>query len=243
MDIKLYELNRLSRWELFNLGYDALTYIDKHAQGKPPSFAEKHEALRKVFDIYDVEIAQQRQIFTDDLFEAQRLREYDIRKTYSIIFNYSDYRYDKNKEEAAQALMNIFKHYGTGSSISRMPQNTQTAIIINLLQELNREVAQQHIATLNLTEVVSSLAQSNAYFEKAQRTRLKLEANYVTGVVKSARTDLTNRFLEFVAVVNALAIIEGEEQYVALKQMLSAFVKKYVTKARQRKRKQVEETD
>lgn len=239
MNVKLYHLVRLSRWELFQLVFDALTFIDNHSQGMPLSFTNKVDELRSAFAIYDVEVALERKISTSEVFEAEQLRDYDVRKIYSLIYDYSDYRYDNKIEKAAQALLFIFEPYGTGSSISRMPQESQTAVLINLLQELEREAAQQHIATLRLTKAVQALSHSNNYFIQSQRIRHKQEARYVTGVVKAARRDLTNHFLEFADVVNALAIIEGQEKYAELKKIMNELLKKYVTTARKRKRKQV----
>lgn len=237
MNVKYYHLRDISRWELFQLVYDALTFIDSHSQGMPQSYTSKVEEVRTAFDIYDVEVALERKISTQELFEAEELRNYDVRKIYSIINDYSNYRYDNQKEMAGQALIHIFESYGTGSSISRMPQGTQTAVIINLLQELGRKAAQQHIATLDLTKAVEAFSHSNDYFIQSQRIRHKQEAHYVTGVVKAARKELSTQFLEFVDVVNALSILEGQEKFAQLKQTISAMVKKYVLRARQRKRK------
>ena len=243
MDVKYYHLRDLSRWELFQLMFDALTFIDNHSQGMPLIFTNKVEELRTTFDIYDVEVAIERKISTREVFEAEQLRAYAVRKIYNLIYDYSDYRYDNKKEKAAQALMHIFESYGTGSNISRMPQETQTAVLINLLQELGREASLQHIATLHLTEAVEALSQSNNYFIQSQRIRHKKEAHYVTGVVKAARKDLTHQFLEFANVVNALAVLEGQEKYADLKKIMNELVKRYVTTARQRKRKQKDDAE
>ncbi|MDD2474749.1 MAG: DUF6261 family protein [Dysgonamonadaceae bacterium] len=241
MNVKLHHLERLSRWELFQLVFDALTFIDTHSQEMPQSFTNKAEELRTIFDIYDVEMALERKIPTSEVFEAEQLRDYDVRKIYNLIYDYSDYRYDKQIEKAAQALIAVFKPYGTGSSISRMPQEEQTAVLINLLQDLDREATQQHIATLRLTTAVEALSHSNNYFIQSQHIRHKQEARYVTGVVKAVRKDLTKHFLEFADVVNALATIEGQEKYAELKKIINELIKKYVTTAWKRKRKKVVE--
>ena len=243
MKVKSYQLERLSHLKFLHFMRDALVFIDNHSEGMPKSYTNECEELRTAFDICNKEVMLQRRISTSDVFEAEELRDYDIRKIYSIIYNYSDYRYDKQKEEAAKALMFIFRRYGTGYTISRMPQDTQGALMISLLQELEREAAQQHIATLHLTEVMSALKESQNYFEESQKRRRKKEAHYVTGVVKDARKDLTIQFLEFVDIVNALATLEGEQKYFELKLTMNELIKKNVTTARQQKRKQLDDDE
>lgn len=236
MKVKSYQLERLRSWGLVQMVSDALVFIENQSEGMPEAYTSKMEELRTAFQICNDEVFLQRRVPTSDVFETEALRDYDIRKLYSIISDYSDYRYDKQKEKAAQALMFIFKRYGTGYTISRMPQDTQWSLMDRLLQELDRESSQQHIATLHLTEVMEALIQNNNSFKKAQQIRLKKEAHYVTGVVKAARKDLTKKFLEFVDIVNALAMLEGEEKYAELKLILNTLIKEYVTEAKQKKR-------
>ena len=243
MNVKYYHLRILSRWELFQEMFDALKYTEEHSEGMPESFVKKVQELRTAFDFYDEELTLERRISTSEISEADKLRDYAVRKVYGIIYEYSNYRYDQQKEVAAQALIHAFKRYGTGSSISRMGQDTQTAVISLLLQLLTTETAQQHTATLHLTEAVQDLARSNNYFEQAQLVRNKKQAKYVKGVVKSARNDLINKFLEFADVVNALAIVEGQEKYEKLKQFLNLLVKDYFVAAKRRNRKPKEEEE
>ncbi len=243
MKVKAYQLKSLRGWELVQMVSDALVFIENQSEGMPEAYMSKMEELRTAFQICNDEVFLQRRISTSDVFEAEALRDYDIRKLHSIISDYSDYRYDKQKEEAAQALMFIFKRYGTGYTISRMPQDTQWSLMDRLLQELDRESSQQHLATLHLTEVMEALIKNNNSFKKAQQIRLKKEAHYVTGVVKAARKDLTKEFLEFVDIVNALAMLEGQEKYAELKLIMNALIKETVGSGKQKKRKVEEEED
>ena len=47
--------------------------------------------------------------------------------------------------------------------------------------------------------------------------------------------------MEMVALINALAIVEGEEKYAALKLFLNTLVQKYVSNMRQRTKKKEED--
>lgn len=232
----------LTKWELFQLVDDTLAIADKHQEGMPHAYTEKLEELRTAFDVFDEELVQERLPTPHQLLQADKERDYAIRKIYQLIGYYSDYRYDAAKEQAAKELKTIFKSYGTGSAISRLSQDMQTAVISNLLKELGRDKEQQYIATLGLTEAVMALTTNNKVFDKEQRSRNILKAKYVTGVVRDARTEVENHFMEYTELINALAVVEGPEKYDVLKKTIYAVVQKYVAAVRQRtKKKDAEE--
>ena len=110
----------------------------------PPAFTTKLEELRTSFEIYDIELAQERRPSSEQLQQADESRDYTVRKLHQLIKDFSDYRFDTEKEQAAKSLLTIFKRYGTGSKIARLSQDSQTAVITNLLQELARDEVQQH---------------------------------------------------------------------------------------------------
>ncbi len=197
--------------------------------------------MRTVFDIYDEELVKERMPTPHQLLKTDDDRDYALRKMYDLIRYYSDYRYDTAKEKAAKHLKAVFKQYGTGSAIARRPQDTQTAIINFLLQKLGRDTEQQHIATIGLTEVMTALATSNKIFDREQLLRRNLQSEYVTEVVQNARRELQGKLMEFVDLVNALSLVEGQEKYVKLKQSMNTMVQEYVAAMRQRaKKKEVE---
>ncbi len=238
MKARSYHTYRFSQWAFFQFIYYVLDYIEPLVEGMPETFTNKLETLRTSFDIYDIEVAQQRRISAEELMKADEERDFAIRKTYTFICAYVDYRYDPKKMEAANALKQIFKRYGTGSSISRKSQDTQTAMITNLLQEMAQPESIKHIDTLSLTEIVAALTTNNHIFIHEQRVRGKAKANYVTGVAKNARTNVQNDFLAFVDIVNALAIVEGEEKYAELKQFVNQLLKNYVATTKERSKKE-----
>ena len=237
MEIKNYLLKMMTQWELFQFAHDTIAFADKEAEGKSPNYADKLEDLRTAFDIYDEEIAQQRMPSPLELLKADDNRDYAIRKMYQLIRYYSDYRYDAAKEQAARNIKRIFKSYGTGSFISRQAQEVQTAMISLLLKELTRDVEQQSVVTLGLTEVVQALDTSNRVFNKEQESRNKMRAKYVTGVAQSAREELQKQIVEFMALINALALVEGEGKHDNLIRVIATMTKEYVARMRQRTKK------
>ena len=98
-------------------------------------------------------------------------------------------------------------------------------------------MAQQHIDTLNLTDALTALETTNEIFNKEDHIHKKLQARYVTGVVQDARANLQNVFMEFVALINALAVVEGQEKYTDLKKIITIKVQKYLSRAKLRTKK------
>lgn len=241
MKLRPYLLNTFSRWEIFQFLYDSLSFAEEIAVDMPPTYNTKLQELRTAFDIYDIELVQEQKASSERLLKEDDERNFAIRKIYTLIHAYSDYRFDTEKMQAAKQLMQIFKYYGTGSRISRMNQDAKTGLLINLLQDLAKPQAQQHLSALQLTDAITALTNHNLAFKHEQLNRRNAKAEYVTGVAKNARLDAQNAFMAFVEVVNALAILEGEEKYVELKQYLNVLFKRYVSQMRQRTKKKKEE--
>lgn len=242
MNIAPTSLERLTRWEFFQLIVDALSFLEPNAEEMPASFTEKLSQTRKSFDIYDIEIALERRPETKLLLAVEEECNYAIRTIYKVMHAYKNCKYCPEKEIASKELLTIFKSYGSGREISRQPQYTKTAIIINLLQDLAKDLPKQHLATLNLTDAVLALETNNQVFIQEQQARDKFKAHFVSGVAKNARMDVQNEFMELVALINALAIVEGEEKYAELKLVLNKLVQEYVTRARNRVKKKEDES-
>ena len=242
MKVASSTLRLLNRWEIFQFLADVLRVAERNADEMPQSYREKLSQLRTSFDIYDIEIAQNRRPSATRLLEVEEERNEAIRAIYNVLRAYVDYKYSEEKKTASKKLLKIFRFFGSGRKISRSDQETKTAMITNLLQELSAEAAQQHIVTLGLTDVVTALETNNLIFEKEQRVRFQFKGNYVTGVAKNARADAQKEFLEFVTLINSLAVVEGEEKYTKLKQFINVLVKDYVATMRQRTNKK-EESD
>lgn len=241
MTLRLYLLNSLSRWEIFQFLYDTLSFSEEYGADMPESFTTKLQELRTAFDIYDIELVQERKVSSEKLLKEDEERNFAIRKMYSIVRVYSDYHYDPEKMIAAKYLQQIFNYYGTGSRISRMNQDAKSGLLVNLLQDLEKPIAVQHLSTLHLTDVVSALTIHNTVFKNEQLNRRTANAEFVTEVAKNARLNAQDAFMAFVEMVNALAILEGPDKYIELKQYINVLYKRYVAQMRQRTKKKVVE--
>lgn len=237
MKISYSNLHGLNRWELFQFLADVLAYTEYHEEEMPELLTNKLAEVRIAFKAYDEALVQEQKASPEALYKAEEERDYAVRKLYSIIKEYSDYAFDKTKEDAAKALLQVFKPYGTGSEIAKMAQDAETAVIINLLQDFEKAAPSGHLRLLGLMDGVETLELANVDFTVAQRRRTNEQLQAITGVVKAAREDVQTKFIEFVDVVNALAIVEGQEKYADLKQAINGILKKYVDRAKQRTKK------
>ena len=150
---------------------------------------------------------------------------------------YKHYKFSPDKETASKALLLNIKSFGSARDISRLSLNSKSAIIINLLQVLSTDIAQQHIATLHLTDAMSALVTSDQVFRKEDKIQKRLRARYVKGVAQNARLELQRVFIEFVELINALALVKAQEKYAELKRVIGAIVREDVGKAKLRTKK------
>ncbi len=243
MKISYSNIDRLNRWDSFQLLEDVIIYANSLSEEMPELYTNKLAELEAAFKTYDDALVQEKKASSDALLAAEDGRDHAVRKMYALIKEYSDFPYEEQKETAAKYLLEVFKPYGTGYEIAAMAQDTETGVLSNLLQDFDKETAENHAVELNLQHVLDQLRNSNATFAELQRNRNTDQSLFVAGVVKNARTNAQNEFIEFVNVVNALAIVEGEEKYTELKQKVNTLMKKYVDRTKQRTKKKEEQTE
>ena len=91
---------------------------------------------------------------------------------------------------------------------------SETREVAGLLSVLASEAASAHIATLNLTEEVATLAQYNAAFEVAQAEKLQEEVERLPQKdidTEALRRQVDAKYAEIVQTVNAYAIVQPSE--------------------------------
>ena len=245
MKISYSNLKKLERFEIFTFIKSVIDFTEPLLEEMPELFTNKFAELEAAFEAYDDVLAQERRLSPEGLIEAEEKRDHAVRKLYSLAKEYADYPYDSEMEVAADEILKVFKVYGTGSEIARKTQDIETGVIINLLQDLKKTPPrQQALSTLHLMPVLDQLTASNREFDETQLIRRKDNAKFIAGIVKEARTEAQDVFMAFVNVVNALAIVEGDEKYVDLKEFISNLLDEYVTESKRRgKRKEKDMPD
>lgn len=243
MKISFSSLDQLNRWEVFRFLHDVVDFTDAHSEGMSELFNTKFESFRTAFHAFDSALVQEQRVAPKELVEAEEGRDMAIRKIYALIREYSQFPYEQEKEDAANVIMNVFKPYGTGSSISIMAQDEETSVLINLIQDFKKNpAASGALTTLGLTPVFEALMIHNITFIETQQQRTKDDAHLILGIVKDTRTKAQEEFISFQDLVNALAIVEGPEKYADLKLEINKLHKNVVARAKQRTKKKDDET-
>ena len=115
------------------------------------------------------------------------------------------------KRSAALALDAMVAPY---RGISNHEKRTQTREVAGLLAVLNKEEAMAHIATLNLIEEVTLLAEKNATFAAVYDEKLQEEVERLPQKdieTEELRKQIDEKYAEIVQTVNAYAIVQPTE--------------------------------
>lgn len=243
MKIKKSNLTRLTRWEVFQLIADALAFANAAKEGLAELYVTVLSLLQTKFEAFDQALIQERRATPEGLIEADEARDYGVRKLQGLLEEYADYRLDAAKAAAANALLAVMKPYGTGYEIARMPQDSETATLTNLLQDLDKDANKAHVTALGFDALVAYTHENNQVFAQAQQTRRDEQSKYIAGLVKTTREEVQNAFRTFSETVNALAIVEGEEKYATLMGQLNTLIDTYLAKVKQRLATSNNETD
>ena len=128
------------------------------------------------------------------------------------------------KRSAALALDAMVAPY---RGISNHEKRTQTREVAGLLAVLNKEEAMAHIATLNLTEEVTLLAEKNATFAAVYDEKLQEEVERLPQKdidTEELRKQVDEKYAEIVQTVNAYAIVQPTEAIEAFIAQMNALI-------------------
>ena len=128
------------------------------------------------------------------------------------------------KRSAALALDAMVAPY---RGISNHEKRTQTREVAGLLAVLNKEEAMAHIATLNLIEEVTLLAEKNATFAAVYDEKLQEEVERLPQKdieTEELRKQIDEKYAEIVQTVNAYAIVQPTEAIEAFIAQMNALI-------------------
>lgn len=121
---------------------------------------------------------------------------------------------DADKAAAAARLLLTLDKYGKAPQDK--PAREETAIIYNLLQDLDEAPATADIGLIGATQWVTDLRTANTAYEKSYNDRTQHDAAVITGATKEARVAMYEVFRKLVQTINALAFLGGAEPYARL---------------------------
>ena len=233
MRIKYQNLEKLTRWEVYQLLADAIAFAEAAKDGKGDLYLAVLIALQNKFKIFDEALVQEKAT-SSVLPDAEERRDYGVRKLYALASEYADFRVDAAKETAAAVILAAFKPYGTGSEIARMAQDAETGVLTNLLQDFRKESVTAALQTLGLVPVAELIEANNQQFGTERLVQTEEKARFVAGAVKIARAEAQEAFRTFCETVNALIIVEGAEKYEMLVPQINTRIQDGIATAKQR---------
>lgn len=106
--------------------------------------------------------------------------------------------------DAAKAVERVFDLYG---NVRKLSYNEETALVANLVADLEKPENAAHCATMGITPWVAALKTQNSDFQTLLNERNKEYANKESGDVKAARVVIDPVYYEIVTRLNALVTL------------------------------------
>ncbi len=175
---------------------------------------------------------------TDNIVEADQQRDNLFIGFYSLIKGMTYFPNDSIAEMAEEVIIVIEKY---DRHINRLAQREETAVLSNLIDDLKSEAYQQHINDLNLTPWVTAMEEANNRFQELYTQRTEEKAKFVVSLAKTERDQMQKIFTKLCEIINAYAIIEGEENYKSLADKINTEINNVKQRIRTRGKKQIVE--
>jgi hypothetical protein len=180
-----------------------------------PLYDRVDEALKKIV----------KSEFTAKIHEADKARD-EIYTGLTEMNTTALKHFSPQVRETAERLKIVFDTYG---NVANKPLNEETSAIYNLLQELQGKYASD-VTTVGIEQWVTELEVRNKAFEKLVKERFDETAARTDIVLKYARAQLDLIYRSTIERINALAIVEGYDDYEAFIKTINAIIAKYAVK-------------
>lgn len=169
------------------------------------------EALCATRDEESAALALSRKsLLSDTIREADNRREQLYITLRNIVKAYRTFPVEA-EAKAARRLMQLLKDYSINP---RMQRDAETGLLVHLLDDLAGPYAAD-VATLRIAPLVLALAEVNELLRNTTDRRADERSAHVAGRLKKARKAADRAYREFVRKVNALAVVDGAEDYAA----------------------------
>lgn len=166
-------------------------------------------ALKAAVEQEDADLKlSQKSLLTDEIAKADAERDAiysSYKKTVSGFLNLP-------VEEMAQAARVLEQHLKDYAIDPKMQLDRETGLLINLITDLEGKYATQ-VAALSLTAFVTGLKAANEKVRTLTASRTEERMAVTVGALKASRKASDEAYRMLVKLVNALALVEGEEKY------------------------------
>lgn len=138
--------------------------------------------------------------------------------------------FDREVAESAKRIKIVFDTYG---NVPKLPLNEETSAIRNLLQELCGTYAPD-VEKTGLKPWIDKLEANNNTYEALVKSGYDEEAGKTELKAKETRAETDRVFRRIVERIEALSLIEGEENYAEYVRRLNMILEKYANILAQR---------
>ncbi len=178
--------------------------------------------------------------FTQKIVEADNLRD-SILCGMKYVVKGMTYFPDENLSDMAEQVKMLIDKYG--ENIQRIPQREESAVIENILQDLQIEPIAGMLPQLGLSQWIPKLQEANANFDSLYLARSEKEATFISGLTREQREKMQERFTHLCRTIEAYAFIDGEDAYKTLADRINVEVAKIKQLVKYRKAQEQEENN
>lgn len=140
---------------------------------------------------------------------------------------------DETMTQAAKVLSQHIKDYAIDT---RMQLDRETGLLINFITDLEGKYKSE-VETLKLTAFVTNLKENNERVRELTASRTDERIGITVGALKASRKASDAAYRSLVKMVNALALVEGDTEYLPFIEYMSTEIMHYKREVINRKAK------
>ena len=218
-------LTRVRMLNFYQIMDNVITYLNQEDL-ETLKLKDPVKAFTDKFNDFDKLIQPMRSSgLSKDLYELDDRRDRAMGRLSTHLRLFSDYP-EADKAKAAKELLQIYRKYG--DKPQNKPNREETALIKNLLQDLDPADIKAKLTLIGADKWVGVLKEANEAFSAMYGRQVKHESSLDPGAVKEKRAVVYDEFKKLTNVINALATLGGEAAYKSIIDMINTEMKKAV---------------
>ena len=218
-------LTRVRMLNFYQIMDNVITYLNQEDL-ETLKLKDPVKAFTDKFNDFDKLIQPMRSSgLSKELYELDDRRDRAMGRLSTHLRLFSDYP-EADKAKAAKELLQIYRKYG--SLPQNKPNREETALIKNLLQDLDPADIKAKLTLIGADKWVSVLKEANDAFSAMYGRQVKHESSLDPGAVKEKRAVVYDEFKKLTNVINALATLGGETAYKSIIDMINTEMKKAI---------------
>ena len=192
------------------------------------SLREKYQTLYEEEDLVLEQLSKS--VFTDKIAEADKLRDTTFKGFRNAVRNMQQFP-DKEKVDAANKLMLVFKKYG---DVHSLPYHAETAAIYNLVQDMDDKYSSE-IGLLQLREWIIELNRLNRDFDNMILQRFDEKNDKPASRLTEVRKSLDTAYADLVKSVEVFLLVNQNPTLEEAIKKFNIVIKDYKNVLAQRK--------